>query len=133
MKVFIARADVVNSNGRLYPKETLEKAIEEFNNKEKTFVTYDNEQPLNINLSKICAVTEKMWMEDNDVFVELTKIDTPAAKEIWSSIESGVAPVRSISTGYIDDNGKVTDLTISHVNVYAPETKVSWDDIKFRP
>lgn len=131
-KVFIARADDVNANKRLYPLHEFEKAVEEYNSRNHQFLTVDNMNS-NIDLSKIVGVVLNLFLEGNDLYANIQPTETPMKAVIWN--DDGIIPgvhVRFVGFGNVCDKGdfvQIDDFRISHLNAHEPAVDVAWTEI----
>lgn len=80
----LQEAEVKNGNGRVYPKQILEKQIqkyiEEAVNKNTAMGELDHPESSVINLNNVSHHITKIWWENNAVMGELLLLNTPAGK-----------------------------------------------------
>jgi len=131
VKVLVAKIGIPNVNGLVYPLEEMEQAIAEYNNRDHPqFLTVENDKDLKVNLSKIVGIVERLYIEGDSVYADLTPTDTPMKKAVWceSNLRLDCKP-RFIGSGIVEEDKTVKDLRINHVNVYCgKEPKVSWEE-----
>ncbi len=89
----IQRADSKNYNGRIYPRDILEKEIRNYQilvNERRALGQLDHTDQSLVELKDVShLITELRW-EGNDVVGRLEILDTPNGKIVKSLIESGV-------------------------------------------
>ncbi|MFA5189025.1 MAG: primosomal protein [Patescibacteria group bacterium] len=89
----IQRADSKNHNGRIYPRDILEKEIRNYQilvNERRALGQLDHTDQSLVELKDVShLITELRW-EGNDVVGKLEILDTPNGKIVKSLIESGV-------------------------------------------
>jgi len=86
---------VPNRNGRLYPKEVMESAVqkytEELVTKNRAVGTLGHEDSPKISESKISHIVKELRFEGNDVWGKAKVLETAAGKELKALIEGGVS------------------------------------------
>ena len=96
VKCSLIKADEPTVNGRIYPREVLEKAIEEYNKKENNFGEFFDEWKQGgyqdqgkINLSQVSHYIINSWIDDcGYISCKIKLLDTPLGKilqETWSN------------------------------------------------
>ncbi len=98
--------DVLNANGHVFPKEVVEKAMNEYMEKDNKFVTMGYSQGETIDLSKVVGEVES-YEPPNNVTIQL--LDTPEAKrlrEIMDNDKNALTSTLGIGAKYI---GTVAD------------------------
>lgn len=99
MNIKIMKCDEINSNNRIYPKEIVEKAIEEFNKRDKDDISrivfassedtlnYDTEIP--ITKKRTLGKITELKIDDNDYVIgEFDFDNSPLGKNMKSIISS---------------------------------------------
>lgn len=126
------RAETVNGNGRIYPKNVLEPEVRKINDKINSGVSVlgelDHSNELEIKLERVSHTIENLWWEGNEVHGKARILEsTPNGNILKGLVESGVkVGVSSRASGSIDEsNGKVASL-----NIISPADVVS--DPSFR-
>lgn len=105
----INRADVVNSNKRLYPREVLENAVANF--KKLPPRTLVGELGMSgdsiIHLSKASHVVTELELHGQDVIAECEALETPSGFILKRMIKEGVVAFRSsgVGSGQVDEKG----------------------------
>lgn len=105
----LIRADVPTANGNIYPKEVLERAVEQFNSASKRntcFVVSDAEPDGRVLLSKVAAKVHSTKLRDGQLVCQVEMLDTPAGKDIQKILEQGT--ITPLGMGTVKD-GKVGD------------------------
>jgi len=131
-KIFIARADDINSNNRLYPLVEIQKAVEEYNSRGHQFMWVDNMKDT-IDLNKIVGVVLKLYLEGNDLYADVQPTETPMKATVWN--DDGMIPgvhVRFVGFGNVHEEGnfgRVLDFRINHLNAHGPAEAVAWGEI----
>jgi predicted helicase len=106
----------LNKNGRIYPREVWEKALEEYNKKENKLVTLGFNDDTTTDLSRVIGEVEKITTnEKGDWIAKVKVLDTPAAKEFEKQMAEQEMVCASCGCGSltrIDDlvSGKVVDI-----------------------
>ena len=129
---------VPNRNGRLYPKEVMESAVEkyidELVSKNRAVGTLGHEDSPKISESKISHIITDLKFEGNDVWGKAKVLETAAGKELKALIEGGVSfGCSSRALGSLkEENGfKVVqpDFTISCIDAVLQPSGIScWVD-----
>lgn len=90
----LQEAEVKNGNGRVYPREILEKQIEKYAEgpiKTNTAMgELDHPDSSIINLNNVSHNITKVWWEGNNVMGELMLLNTPAGKIAQELISAGI-------------------------------------------
>ena len=90
----LQEAEVKNGNGRVYPREILEKQIKKYiDGPVKTNTAMgelDHPDSSIINLNNVSHNITKVWWEDNNVMGELMLLNTPAGKIAQELIAAGI-------------------------------------------
>ena len=129
---------VPNRNGRLYPKEVMESAVEkyvgDFVSKNRGVGTLGHEDSPKISENKISHIITELRFEGNDVWGRAKVLETAAGKELKALIEGGVSfGCSSRALGSLkEENGvKVVqpDFTIACVDAVLQPSGIScWVD-----
>jgi uncharacterized membrane protein len=81
LKLELITADVPTVTGRIYPKEVLEHAVEEFNSRKAPCMCDNNAQSgPNITPDDYTTEVKSFELEDNKLFATIKLLDTPAGK-----------------------------------------------------
>lgn len=79
-----------NSNGRIYPKDVLEKAIQNYNEKDYKFGELGNTTTTNVELQHISHKVNEVKLKDNNLCANIELLDTPSGKIAQDIIKSGL-------------------------------------------
>lgn len=89
------QAEKGNRNGRMYPKNVMESAvnkyINEFVSKNRAVGTLGHEDTPKVSENKISHLITDLRMEGNDVYGKAKVLETAAGKELAALIEGGVS------------------------------------------
>jgi hypothetical protein len=90
----LQEAEVKNGNGRVYPRDILEKQIEKYIDgpvKSNTAMgELDHPESSIVNLNNVSHNITKVWWEGNNVMGELVLLNTPAGKIAQELISAGI-------------------------------------------
>lgn len=87
------RSDAQNGNGRVYPRKTLEREIENYKNlisQNRAVGELDHPDASVINLKNVSHIVTDVWWNGNDVMGKLKVLDTPSGEILKSLIRNGV-------------------------------------------
>lgn len=117
MKIKIQECDVPNSNGIIFPKEVMEKAISEFRNRLPMMGQIHEQNNHILNIEKVSHEINDIYFEDNFICGNIKILNTPNGKLVKECINNtlefkGVA----IMTGTLD-NSNAANVTIKYVNI----------------
>ena len=94
LKGIIQRADTQNQNGRVYPRDILERELENYEKlvaERRAHGELDHADDPVVNLKNISHIITKIWMEeDGAVFGEVEVLDTPNGRILKTLIEAQV-------------------------------------------
>jgi hypothetical protein len=80
----IQEAEQKNGNGRVYPKEILQREIDNYIkeqvNSNTSMGELDHPDSSIVNLNNVAHIIKKIWWEGNDVMAELELLNTPSGK-----------------------------------------------------
>ncbi|HEC88453.1 MAG TPA: hypothetical protein ENI52_03960 [Thermoplasmata archaeon] len=99
LRGMFAEADVVNQNGRIYPKRVLEKAVISLNEKFK--IGLDSHPPLNSagSYRDVALKFIEAWMEGNKAYCRAKVLETAAGKDLKIIAEEDI-PIGLSMRGY---------------------------------
>lgn len=90
----VQEAEQKNGNGRVYPRETLERVIEEYIRGPVAGRTslgeLDHPDSMIISLSNASHVITRIWWEGNDVMAEAELLNTPAGKIAQAIVQAKI-------------------------------------------
>ena len=87
------QSDVKNRNGRIYPKEILQKEVARYNrefiNKSRAFGELGHPDGPTVNLERVSHMIKALYPEGNNFIGEARVLDTPYGKIVKSLIDEG--------------------------------------------
>ena len=89
----IQKSNTLNQNGRIYPKNILEREIMNYQKliqENRALGECDHPDSSVIELKNASHIVREAYMQGNDVYGRIEILDTPSGKIIQSLIESGV-------------------------------------------
>ena len=118
------QGDVKNQNGRVYPKQEIQKAVESVRNRlgkgETVLGELDHPEELQINLDRVSHIITEMHCNDSDGIGKLKIIDTPMGNIAKALLKAGAKlGVSSRGSGNVNESGKVSDFDIITVDIVA--------------
>ena len=87
------RADAQNGNGRIYPRNVLERELGNYAKlveERRALGELDHPEDSVINLKNASHMVTKVWWNGNDVMGKVKVLDTPAGQILRSLVNSGV-------------------------------------------
>lgn len=122
----IQRANAKNQNGRIYPKEILEREIENYISgpiaQNRAMGELDHPESQVVNLKNVSHNLIKCWWEGDDVIGRLEILPTPSGNIAKALIESGIT--LGISSRAM---GSIANLDENTVEVQDDLSLVCWD------
>lgn len=76
----IGELDHPNNNGRIYPKDVLEKAIQNYNEKTYKFGELGCPTTQNVELQHVSHKINEVKLKDNNICANIELLDTPSGK-----------------------------------------------------
>jgi hypothetical protein len=109
----IQRADAKNQNGRIYPKNILEREIENYINgpvsENRATGELDHPDSQVVNLKNVCHRITEVWWDGDDVKAKLLILDTPAGNIVKALVKGGVQiGISSRAMGSVQNLGEGT-------------------------
>jgi len=109
----IQRANAKNQNGRVYPKEILEREIEAYKQgpiaEHRSTGELDHPDSQVINLKNVCHRITEVWWDGDDVKAKLLILDTPSGNIVKALIKGGVQiGISSRAMGSVQNLGEGT-------------------------
>ncbi len=133
--VRLMECDTVNRNGRIYPKEVVEKALEEYHHRNSSEVMFGHMGESRYNENGIMLVNvshsiENIHMDGNFVTGDIRVLDTPKGKDAQRWLQSG----QSLScipygTGSMNEDGEIQEF---HINGFNVNFDGAFDNCKFK-
>jgi len=122
----IQRADAKNQNGRIYPREILEREIEKYIegpvSQNRAMGELDHPESQVVNLKNVSHNIIKVWWQGDDVMGRLEILPTPSGNIAKALIESGIT--LGISSRAM---GSIANLDENTVEVQDDLALVCWD------
>jgi hypothetical protein len=124
MQGLFIQGDVQNQNGRVYPKDEIQRAVESVNSRlskgETVLGELDHPEELQINLDRVSHIITDMHCNDANGMGKLKIIDTPMGNIARSLLKAGAKlGVSSRGSGNVNESGKVSDFDIVTVDIVA--------------
>ena len=124
MQGLFIQGDVKNQNGRVYPKDEIQRAVENVTQRLKVGETVmgelDHPEELQINLDRVSHIITDMHCEDANGLGKLKIIDTPMGNIARALLTAGAnLGVSSRGSGNVNESGKVSDFDIVTVDIVA--------------
>lgn len=118
------QGDVKNQNGRVYPKQEIQKAVESVKDRlgkgETVLGELDHPEELQINLDRVSHIITEMHCDNADGLGKLKIIDTPMGNIAKALLKAGAKlGVSSRGSGNVNESGKVSDFDIITVDIVA--------------
>jgi hypothetical protein len=102
------RADAENGNGRVYPREVLEREVMNYQKtiqENRAVGELDHPEESVINLKNVSHVVTHIWWQNNDVMGKIKILDTPSGRIAKDLIKSGVTlGISSRSLGSVHES-----------------------------
>src|SRR6056300_454100 len=93
IKGIFMQSDVKNRNGRIYPKEILQKEVTRYNrefiNKSRAFGELGHPDGPTVNLERVSHMIKSLYPEGNNFIGEAKILDTPYGKIVKNLIDEG--------------------------------------------
>jgi len=90
----LQESEVKNGNGRVYPKEVLQREVEKYVEgpiKSNTAMgELDHPESTIVNLNNVSHTIKRVWWEGNDLMGELELLNTPSGKIAQEIISAGI-------------------------------------------
>ena len=109
VKGVVQRAEAKNQNGRIYPKEILEREIENYKTgpiaENRALGELDHPDSSVINLQNVSHNIKKLWWDGDDVMGEVEILSTPAGNILKALFAAGVTVgISSRGMGSVKEN-----------------------------
>lgn len=124
MQGLFIQGDVKNQNGRVYPKDEIQRAVENVTNRlqkgETVMGELDHPEELQINLDRVSHIITDMHCDGADGIGKLKIIETPMGNIAKALLKSGAKlGVSSRGSGNVNESGKVSEFEIVTVDIVA--------------
>lgn len=118
------QGDVQNQNGRVYPKDEIERAVESVRQRlskgETVLGELDHPEELQINLDRVSHIITDMHCDGANGMGKLKIIDTPMGNIARSLLKAGAKlGVSSRGSGEVNESGKVSQFEMVTVDIVA--------------
>lgn len=118
------QGDVKNHNGRVYPREEIERAVASINEKINkvgpVIGELDHPDGLGINMRNASHVITKMWMEGSNGFGEMRVMNEGEGRKVYGLVSIGAQlGVSSRGSGTVGGDGRVSDFDIVTIDIVA--------------
>jgi hypothetical protein len=93
LKGILQRANTLNQNGRVYPKEVLEREIENYQKlirENRALGECDHPETSVVELKNVSHVVREAYLDGDDVYGIIELLDTPTGKILQSLVEAGI-------------------------------------------
>jgi hypothetical protein len=93
MKGILQKAETLNQNGRIYPREILEREVrnyQKFIRENRALGECDHPDSSVVELKKVSHIIREAYMEGNVCYGTVEILDTPCGKILQSLVEAGV-------------------------------------------
>lgn len=109
LKGIIQRADALNANGRIYPKDILFREIENYRrlvNDRRAIGCLDHDDSATVDLKNVSHIITDVWTEGDTVYGTVEILPTPMGEIARGLIESNVKiGISSRALGSVRNNG----------------------------
>lgn len=124
MQGLFIQGEVKNQNGRIYPKDEIQKAVGSVNERlqkgETVMGELDHPEELQINLDRVSHIITDMHCDGADGIGKLKIIETPMGNIAKALLKSGAKlGVSSRGSGNVNESGKVSEFEIVTVDIVA--------------
>lgn len=93
MKGILQKANTLNQNGRIYPKEILEREVRNYQKfiiENRAVGELDHPDSSVVNLKNVSHIVREAYFDNDVVYGAVELLDTPSGKILQSLVESGV-------------------------------------------
>ncbi len=109
VKGIIQRANALNQNGRIYPRDILMREVEKYMTlvkERKAMGELDHDDSAVVNLKNVSHILSEIWIEGDTVYGAAEILPTPSGNILRSLIESNVTVgISSRALGSVQGNG----------------------------
>ena len=124
MSGLFIQGDVKNQNGRVYPKDEIQRAVENVTERlsggETVMGELDHPEELQINLDRVSHIITEMKCDGSNGLGKLKVIDTPMGNIAKALLKAGAKlGVSSRGSGNVNESGRVSDFDIVTVDIVA--------------
>jgi hypothetical protein len=94
LKGKLQEAETKNGNGRVYPREVLEREVDRYVKgpiaQNNAMGELDHPEASIINLNNVSHIIKRVWWENNDLMGELELLNTPSGKIAMELVSAGI-------------------------------------------
>jgi hypothetical protein len=124
MSGLFIQGETKNHNGRVYPKEEIQRAVDTVRGRlskgETVMGELDHPEELQINLDRVSHIITDMHCDGSDGLGKLKIIETPMGNIASALLKSGAKlGVSSRGSGNVNESGKVSEFEIVTVDIVA--------------
>ena len=124
MSGLFIQGETKNHNGRVYPKEEIQRAVDTVRGRlskgETVMGELDHPEELQINLDRVSHIITDMHCDGSDGIGKLKIIETPMGNIAKALLKSGAKlGVSSRGSGNVNESGKVSEFEIVTVDIVA--------------
>jgi hypothetical protein len=124
MSGLFIQGETKNHNGRVYPKEEIQRAVDTVRGRlskgETVMGELDHPEELQINLDRVSHIITDMHCDGSDGIGKLKIIETPMGNIASALLKSGAKlGVSSRGSGNVNESGKVSEFEIVTVDIVA--------------
>jgi hypothetical protein len=115
VKGVVQRAESKNGNGRVYPKDTLEREIEKYKNtyikENRALGELDHPESPIINLKNVCHNVKDVWWDGDDVMAKIEILTTPSGNILKELLLNGITVgISSRGMGSVKQIGETVEV-----------------------
>ena len=124
MSGLFIQGETKNHNGRVYPKEEIQRAVDTVRGRlskgETVMGELDHPEELQINLDRVSHIITDMHCDGSDGIGKLKIIETPMGNIARALLQAGAKlGVSSRGSGNVNESGRVSDFDIVTVDIVA--------------
>jgi hypothetical protein len=111
----VQRADAKNGNGRVYPKDTLEREIQKYKDtyirENRALGELDHPESPIINLKNVCHNVKDVWWDGDDVMAKIEILTTPSGNILKELLLNGITVgISSRGMGSVKQIGETVEV-----------------------
>jgi hypothetical protein len=111
----VQRADAKNGNGRVYPKEVLEREVQKYKdtyiNENRALGELDHPESPIINLKNVCHNVKDVWWDGDDVIAKIEVLTTPSGNILKELLLNGITVgISSRGMGSVKQLGETVEV-----------------------
>jgi len=111
----VQRADAKNGNGRVYPKEVLEREVQKYKNtfikENRALGELDHPESAIINLKNVCHNVKDVWWDGDDVIAKIEILPTPSGNILKALLIAGITVgISSRGMGSVKQLGETVEV-----------------------